>query len=147
MGLSSECVLSAWCAAYIALLSIAAVVDARTRTFPNRLVGLLLLVCAAYSLCGRGLAATARDALVACVVCSLLVVIEVVWRRAVGCMGLGMGDIKFLFASAWCGTAIAVLSFAAGLIALGVCALVFRRPSLPLIPFVVPFQVLFALAA
>ena len=147
MGLSSECIVSAWCAAYIAVLSIAAVVDARTRTFPNRLAGLLLLVSVAYSLCGRGLAATVRDALVACVVCALLVVIEMVWRSAVGCVGLGMGDIKFLFASAWCGFSVAVLSFAAGLIALGVCALVFRRPSLPLVPFIVPFQVLFTLAA
>ncbi|MDM8300568.1 prepilin peptidase [Collinsella tanakaei] len=146
MGLSSECIVSAWCAAYIAVLSIAAVVDARTRTFPNRLAGLLLLVSAAYSLCGRSLATTVRDVAIAFAVCSVLVVIEVAWRRAVGRAGLGMGDIKFLFASAWCGFSVAVLSFAAGLIALGACALVFRRASWPLLPFVVPFQVLFTLA-
>lgn len=147
MGTSGGCAWNIWGVAYIALLVIAALVDARTRSFPNRLAGVLLLVCAVYGSCGRGLAVTARDALVALAVCLILVAVELLWRRAVGTAGLGMGDIKYLFVTSWCGCGVAILSFAAGLLALGVCALVSGRPSLPLLPFVVSFQVVFALAA
>lgn len=147
MGTSGGCAWNIWGVAYIALLVIAAIVDARTRSFPNRLAGVLLLVCAVYGSCGRGLAATAHDALGALAVCLILVAFELFWRRAVGTAGLGMGDVKFLFVTSWCGCGIAISSFAAGLLSLGVCAFVFRRPSLPLLPFVVPFQVLLTLAA
>lgn len=118
----------------------------RARTFPNALAGGLLVASLTLGACERGALITMGNALVAFAICFALFAMELVWRRALGRIGIGMGDIKFLFGVSLHGWLEAILSFAGGLLVLGTVALVSHRESLPLLPFVAPTLVVLVLA-
>lgn len=119
------------------LILVAAVVDARTRTYPAPLA---MAVAAAGAWCAlaRGSAdALGAHCLAACAVSGLLVVFEIAWRRRHdGTAGLGMGDVKYLFGTMLADPAYALAGFSVGLALLALAGTVCRRPSLPLLPFV-----------
>ena len=127
--------------AYALALIAAAVRDARERRVPNGYA--LVLACLGLGVAAVGTGARGgidRPSLVfsvfaACAACGLLVAGEVLWRRWRGEPGLGMGDIKVLFSAMLVNPVLALVSFAAGLLALALCALFTRQRSLPLIPF------------
>lgn len=125
-------------AALIALLSAAAVVDARERRLPNALA---LALAAAAAVCALGMGGPARlliHAGAAVALVALLACVELIWRRRRGRAGQGMGDIKLVGALALADPRAALGSYALGLAALAVCCLAARRASLPLIPFIAP---------
>lgn len=121
---------------FIAVLIVAALIDARERRLSNALalaLGVLGAVCAGVA---GGAHRLAADFLAAVIICSLLVVFEIVWRRRRGAAGQGMGDIKALGALALVDPASAVVAYAAALILLAVACVALKRPSLPLLPFI-----------
>lgn len=124
--------------AVMAELIVAAVIDARSRTFPN---GLALCLAATCAVCSYVLGGANRLVFVgacALAVCIPLMGLELLWRRThEGRTGLGMGDVKFLAAFMLVWPLGAVLSFSAGLVLLAVAGICTRRPSFPLLPFVV----------
>lgn len=143
-----------------ALMAYAAWRDARTRTFPNALAAAFVAVCAVVAFLGGGLTdlsvpdglgglqdggfivtaglqALARHAIAASVVFAVLYVFELIWRNFRGQSGLGMGDLKFLFALMLAEPVKAFIAFFLGLIALAVTGTATRKSSLPFLPFVV----------
>lgn len=128
-------------AAYWVLLVAGAVYDARERRFPN----VLALACAASACCVIGsldLRILAARALYALALCIALLSFEVLWRRFKGTAGLGLGDIKAFFSLAVFDPFVALISLCAALMLLAVAGLVFHKPSLPLLPFLVPVFVI-----
>ena len=114
-----------------------AVHDARTRTLPNGLAIAFGIVCA---VCGiaRGGLSIFENLLQAAIVCGLLVALELFWRsRNGGSAGLGMGDIKYLFCLMLTDPALGVVSFMVGLLLLALAGTLFKKESLPLLPFTV----------
>lgn len=148
--------------AFTALLLLASVIDARSRRFPNALAAAMAALALAVALIaaeGRasrlaltpasepvGDAALALMTLrqlavpLACaaILCAVLFGFELLWRRARGSAGLGMGDVKLLFALVLADPARGVIAFAGGLALLALACLASRKASLPLIPFVFP---------
>ena len=143
-----------------ALMGYAAVHDARTRTFPNALAAVFLAACAGEAflsaavdpylvtadagalsqgafLPGEGFRALAQNGARALVACLALVGFEAGWRRARHESGLGLGDVKFLFALMLTGPVPAFASFVLGLAAMAVAGLATGRRALPLLPFIV----------
>ncbi len=139
-----------------ALLLASAVIDARSRTFPNALFAGLACSCAALSWAVGGWARLACSCaalswavggwarLAGCTAASLamgaaLTAFELGWRRLHGgAPGMGMGDVKFLAAMALWRPFDALASFALGMLFLACAGAVLRRGSLPLLPFAVP---------
>lgn len=125
---------------------VAAIIDARTRTFPNWLAVALALAGVAHAWGGGGFERMFFGLVLSCCICLLLTGYEILWRRHHGGeAGLGAGDIKFLAAFSIFSPSVAVASFALGLALLALTGLVCRRRSLPLLPFVavaVPLVVL-----
>ena len=127
--------------AYALALIAAAVRDARERRVPNAYA--LVLACLGLGVAavgngvrgGIGWPSAIFSVLAASAVCGLLVAGEALWRRWRGEPGLGMGDIKVLFSAMLVNPVLALVSFAAGLLALALCALFTRQRSLPLVPF------------
>lgn len=142
--------------ALAAVLVVAAAIDARSRRFPNSLaacaaatgavaavwpvllthgapappassVGELLARAAARLLAHAAPAALAAVALTA---------LEAGWRSRRGGAGIGMGDVKLLFALMLADPVSGLASFAAALALLAPACVLARRPSLPLIPFI-----------
>lgn len=139
----------------LAMLLVAAFIDAHSRRFPNALFAVMLPVaasCALYPALFRlidwfhwGLTPPdpiwgdlARSAAVAVPCAALLAAVEVAWRRWRGSPGLGMGDVKLLLVLMLASPLRGAISFAGGLILLSIGCLISRRRSLPLIPFVAP---------
>lgn len=121
-----------------ALAICAAVVDARTRTYPASLAVAVAAVGGWCALARGGAHALGVHLLAAGAVSVLLVAFEVAWRRRHdGAVGLGMGDIKYLFGTMLADPAYALVGFSTGLALLAVAGLACRRPSLPLLPFAV----------
>ena len=143
-----------------ALMAYAAWRDARTRMFPNVLAAAFVIVCAAVAFCAggiidlsvtdgmgglqdggflvaSGLKALVKNAIAANVVFTLLYVFELIWRRLRREPGLGMGDLKFLFALMIAEPFKALMAFVLGLIALAFTGAITRKPALPLLPFMV----------
>lgn len=122
----------------VVLMVSAAVIDARTRTFPNGLALAFVLVCALFSLRAGGLSYLAGHVFYSILICIPFIVFEYIWRsRHSGNAGIGMGDLKFLAAFALVSPQLALISFLFGLIALALIGLLLHKPSLPLLPFVV----------
>ena len=129
------------------LLVVAAVIDARWRRFPNWLAA----ACAVVAFTEVWLECGARAAMVrllaAVAVCGAILVLELFWRRLRHTAGLGLGDIKALFALVLYRPFQAVAAFAAALVLLAVACLVANRRSLPLLPFLVPVFVIMCFVA
>lgn len=132
--------MDAGCAAFSVLgilILVAAVVDARTRTYPAPLAVAVAAAGAWCALARGGTDTLGAHCLAACAVSGLLVVFEIAWRRHHdGTAGLGMGDVKYLFGTMLADPAYALVGFSVGLALLALAGTVCRRPSLPLLPFV-----------
>ena len=140
----------------LALLIVAALYDHGQRRVPNPLA--LAMVSAGalaaiwpgvlnwldlfhWGLTGRPesfLLTLATNAIAAGVVAGLLVGIEAVWRRVRGSVGLGMGDVKLLFALMVASPTRGLVSFAVALVLLAIVGAATHRRSLPLVPFILP---------
>lgn len=131
----------------VAILIAASVIDMRERRLPNGLAAVLAVACAVSTLAGAGVRVLALRALAAAAIVAVLAAFEVVWRRARGEVGIGMGDVKFVAALALFDPLRALLSFAAGLAALAGFGIIARRASLPALPFISAAWVALALIA
>lgn len=142
------------------LMGYAAWRDARTRTFPNGLAATFVLVCAAEAFLNGGLThlaipdglgglqeggfivasgiqALAVNATAATVVVAVLFAFELTWRHFRKTPGIGMGDLKFLFAFMLAEPVKGLIAFMLGIVALALTGLATKRSALPLLPFVV----------
>lgn len=113
-------------------------IDARERRFPNGLAG----ACAVAALAGvwldLGLNTALDHAGLAVIVYLGLVLTESLWRRVRHAPGIGMGDVKALFALCTFDPLGGVVAFAVALLTLAVACLIAKSRSLPLLPFFVP---------
>lgn len=113
-------------------------IDARERRFPNGLAG----ACAVAALAGvwldLGLNTALDHAGLAVIVYLGLVLTESFWRRVRHAPGIGMGDVKALFALCTFDPLGGVVAFAVALLTLAVACLIAKSRSLPLLPFLVP---------
>lgn len=113
-------------------------IDARERRFPNELAG----ACAVAALAGvwldLGLNTALDHAGLAVIVYLVLVLTESLWRRLRHAPGIGMGDVKALFALCTFDPLGGVVAFAVALLTLAVACLIAKSRSLPLLPFLVP---------
>lgn len=113
-------------------------IDARERRFPNGLAG----ACAVMALAGvwldLGLNTALDHAGLAVIVYLGLVLTESLWRRVRDAPGIGMGDVKALFALCTFDPLGGVVAFAVALLTLAVACLIAKSRSLPLLPFLVP---------
>lgn len=113
-------------------------IDARERRFPNGLAG----ACAVAALAGvwldLGLNTALDHAGLAVIVYLALVLTESLWRRLRQIPGIGMGDVKALFALCTFDPLGGVVAFAVALLTLAVACLIAKSRSLPLMPFLVP---------
>lgn len=113
-------------------------IDARERRFPNGLAG----ACAVAALAGvwldLGLNTALDHAGLAVIVYLGLVLTESLWRRVRHAPGIGMGDVKALFALCTFVPLGGVVAFAVALLTLAVACLIAKSRSLPLLPFLVP---------
>lgn len=115
-----------------------AAIDARERRFPNELAG----ACAVAALTGvwldLGLNTALDHAGFAVIVYLALVLTESLWRRLRQTPGIGMGDVKALFALCTFDPLGGIVAFAVALLTLAVACLIAKSRSLPLLPFLVP---------
>ena len=115
-----------------------AAIDARERRFPNELAG----VCAVAAFVGVWLDMGVNTALyhagLAVIVYLGLVLTESLWRRVRHAPGIGMGDVKALFALCTFDPLGGVVAFAVALLILALACLIAKSRSLPLLPFLVP---------
>ena len=113
-------------------------IDARERRFPNELAG----ACAVAALAGvwldLGLNTALDHAGLAVIIYLGLVLTESLWRRVRHAPGIGMGDVKALFALCTFDPLGGVVAFAVALLTLAVACLIAKSRSLPLLPFLVP---------
>lgn len=113
-------------------------IDARERRFPNGLAG----ACAVTALAGvwldLGLNTALDHAGLAVIVYLGLVLTESLWRRFRQTSGIGMGDVKALFALCTFDPMGCIVAFAAALLVLAISCLLTKSRSLPLLPFLVP---------
>lgn len=113
-------------------------IDARERRFPNGLAG----ACAVAALAGvwldLGLNTALDHAGLAVIVYLVLVLTESLWRRLRHAPGIGMGDVKALFALCTFDPLGGVVAFAVALLTLAVACLIAKSRSLPLLSFLVP---------
>ena len=113
-------------------------IDARERRFPNGLAG----ACAVAALAGvwldKGVNTALDHAGLAVIVYLGLVLTESLWRRVRHAPGIGMGDVKALFALCTFDPLGGVVAFAVALLTLAVACLIAKSRSLPLLPFLVP---------
>lgn len=113
-------------------------IDARERRFPNELAG----ACAVAALAGvwldLGLNTALDHAGLAVIVYLVLVLTESLWHRLRHAPGIGMGDVKALFALCTFDPLGGVVAFAVALLTLAVACLIAKSRSLPLLPFLVP---------
>lgn len=113
-------------------------IDARERRFPNGLAG----ACAVAALAGvwldLGLNTALDHAGLAVIVYLGLVLTESLWRRVRHAPGIGMGDVKALFALCTFDPLGGVVAFAVALLTLAVACLIAKSRSLPLLPVLVP---------
>lgn len=117
---------------------VGAVIDLRERRFPNVLAG----VCAVAAFAGvwldRGMDTALDHAGPAVIVYLALVLTESLWRRLRQAPGIGMGDVKALFALCTFDPMGGIVAFAAALLVLATTCLITKSRSLPLLPFLVP---------
>lgn len=115
-----------------------AVIDARDRRFPNSLAGACALAALAGVWLDKGVNTALDHAGLAVIVYLALVLTESFWRRVRRAPGIGMGDVKALFALCTFDPLRGVVAFAVALLTLAVACLIAKSRSLPLLPFLVP---------
>ncbi len=123
--------------AYAAIMVISALLDTRYRRFPRALWLSLGLCAAGRTGIAHGSIMLARNVAFGFTMCLILVAVELVWRRYRGVIGIGMGDIKYLFATCLFDPVVAALAFCCALVSLAAVGTMLRRASLPLLPFAV----------
>ncbi|WP_179184922.1 prepilin peptidase [Collinsella vaginalis] len=151
---SAAATVLAWAPALaLALIVVAAAwVDARERRLPNGLAAAAVVTGAMVAvwpavmaalgggsgadLLPNALGLLASHAVPALLTAAALVALEVGWRRLRGSAGLGMGDVKLLFALMLADPLRGLTAFCVALLLLAAACLVTRRASLPLIPFI-----------
>lgn len=115
-----------------------ACIDACERRFPNALAG----ACAVAALAGvwldKGVNTALDHAGLAVIVYLALVLTESLWRRLRQTPGIGMGDVKALFALCTLDPMGGIVAFAVALLVLAISCLLTKSRSLPLLPFLVP---------
>ena len=115
-----------------------AVVDARERRFPNALAAACAVAAFAGVWLDRGVNTALDHAGLAVIVYLALVLTESLWRCVRHTPGLGMGDVKALFALCTLDPLGGIVAFAVALLALASSCLFTKSRSLPLLPFLVP---------
>lgn len=113
-------------------------IDARERRFPNELAGACVVAALAGVWLDLGLNTALDHAGLAVIVYLVLVLTESLWRRLRHAPGIGMGDVKALFALCTFDPLGGVVAFAVALLTLDVACLIAKSRSLPLLPFLVP---------
>lgn len=113
-------------------------IDARERRFPNGLAGACAVMALARVWLDLGLNTALDHAGLAVIVYLGLVLTESLWRRVRHAPGIGMGDVKALFALCTFDPLGGVVAFAVALLTLAVACLIAKSRSLPLLPFLVP---------
>lgn len=113
-------------------------IDARERRFPNGLAGASAVTALAGVWLDLGLNTALDHAGLAVIVYLGLVLTESLWRRVRHAPGIGMGDVKALFALCTFDPLGGVVAFAVALLTLAVACLIAKSRSLPLLPFLVP---------
>lgn len=113
-------------------------IDARERRFPNGLAGARAVAALAGVWLDLGLNTALDHAGLAVIVYLGLVLTESLWRRVRHAPGIGMGDVKALFALCTFDPLGGVVAFAVALLTLAVACLIAKSRSLPLLPFLVP---------
>lgn len=115
-----------------------AAIDARERRFPNALAA----ACAVAAFVGvwldLGMNTVLDHAGLAVIVYLALVLTESLWRRVRHAPGIGMGDVKVLFALCTLDPLGGIMAFAVALLVLAIFCLLTKSRSLPLLPFLVP---------
>ncbi len=119
-------------AALWGLLAAACVFDVRERRLPNRLAAALALAGLACAALSGGIAAHLAAAVA---LAGALVLFELAWRRLRSSSGMGMGDVKCVFALELAYPAATPVALAAGLLALAVAGVASGQRALPAIPF------------
>lgn len=115
-----------------------ALIDARERRFPNALAAACAVAAFAGVWLDLGLDIALDYAGLAVIVYLALVLTESLWRRLRHASGIGMGDVKALFALCTLDPLGGIVAFAASLLALAATCLITKSRSLPLLPFLVP---------
>lgn len=115
-----------------------AVIDARERRFPNALAAACALAALAGVWLDKGVNTALDHAGLAVIVYLALVLTESLWRRVRQASGIGMGDVKALFALCTLDPMGGIVAFAVALLALAAASLLAKSRSLPLLPFLVP---------
>lgn len=113
-------------------------IDARERRFPNELACACAVAAFAGVCLDRGVSTALDHAGLAVIVYLGLVLSESLWRRVRHAPGIGMGDVKALFALCTFDPLGGVVAFAVALLTLAVACLFTKSRSLPLLPFLVP---------
>lgn len=115
-----------------------AAIDVRERRFPNELAA----ACAVAAFVGVWLDLGMNTALdhagLSVIVYFALVLTESLWRRLRHAPGIGMGDVKALFALCTLDPMGGIVAFVVSLLALALSCLFTKSRSLPLLPFLVP---------
>lgn len=115
-----------------------AAIDARERRFPNELAGTCVVAAFAGVCLDKGVNTALDHAGLAVIVYLSLVLTESLWRRLRQTPGIGMGDVKALFALCTLEPMGGIVAFAAALLTLAAACLIAKSRSLPLLPFLVP---------
>lgn len=115
-----------------------AAIDARERRFPNALAGACAVAALAGVLLDKGVNTALDHAGLAVIVYLALVLTESLWRRLRQTPGIGMGDVKALFALCMLDPMGGIVAFAVALLVLAISCLLTKSRSLPLLPFLVP---------
>lgn len=115
-----------------------AVIDLREQRFPNALAGACAVAAFAGVWLDKGVNTALDHAGLAVIVYLALVLTESLWRRLRQTPGIGMGDVKALFAFCTLDPMGGIVAFAAALLVLALFCLITKSRSLPLLPFLVP---------
>lgn len=113
-------------------------IDALERRFPNELAGTCVVAAFAGVCLDKGVNTALDHAGLAVIVYLSLVLTESLWRRLRQTPGIGMGDVKALFALCTLEPMGGIVAFAAALLTLAAACLIAKSRSLPLLPFLVP---------
>ncbi len=113
-------------------------IDARERRFPNALAAACAVAAFAGVWLDLGMDTALDHAGLAVIVYLGLVLTESLWRRVRHAPGIGMGDVKALFALCTLDPMGGIVAFATALLVLALSCLITKSRSLPLLPFLVP---------
>lgn len=120
------------------LLVLAALIDARSRRFPNEFALTLAIASVAFSFCVGGFATCAIAVVRAVAFCAVLFFSEILWRRFFESEGIGAGDLKAAFSLLILSFRAGIAGFCVGLVLLAIVCVARKAESMPALPFIVP---------